>query len=119
MTNAASESSDATANAGDDHFAPPPPVSAAREPAAPVPASPQDAQRALAGASRAAANAQMDQLPGPSAEQRALGRPELAGGRGRGQGAGRAGVPHAAHASVNPVDVAGMLVSDIGKDLGF
>ena len=56
----------------------------------------------------------MDRLPGPSLEERARGRAVRARGRPR--------IPslvRESKAGVNPVDVAGMLVTDIGKDLGF
>lgn len=127
VASAAPKINAAAAHDDDDHFAPPAAAPAAAvsvpspAPAAPAPqASPREAQRALAGAVRAAESAEMDKLPGPSAQQRALGRPtSAAGGRGRVGGRAMRSLTHEARASANPVDVAGMLVSDIGKDLGF
>jgi len=130
VAKAATSIDDASANSDDDHFAPPaaavsvPSSAPAAAPAAalsPPPASPQEAERALAGAVRATQNTEMDTLPGPSAQQRVLGRPTLAaGGTRRVGGRVMGSLAHEARASMNPaVDVAGMLVSDIGKDLGF
>ena len=126
---AAKTSAGAGAAASDDNFAPPPPPSAAAavpqqsrgaSPAAAAAAtsaprqSVRDADHAVTGAVRAASAAEMDRLPGPSGEERANGRPVWARGRGRGRPLARG-----SERGVNPVDVAGMLVSDIGKDLGF
>lgn len=124
VAKAAPSIDDAAANIDGGHFAPPAAaVSVPRSPAAtlfPPPASPQEAERALAGAVRAAEDTEMDKLPGPNAHQRALGRPTSAAGiRGRVVRRAMGSLAHEAHKSVNPVDVAGMLVSDIGKDLGF
>ena len=128
---AAAQTRAGDAAASDDHFSPPSPPSAAaagaRSGGAPPAAasaasdaprlSVRNADRAVTGAVRAASTAEMDRLPGPSAEERANGRPVAeVGGRGRGR---PPSLVRGSERGVNPVDVAGMLVTDIGKDLGF
>lgn len=60
--------------------------------------------------------AAMDRLPGPAPPERARGGAMAAEARGRSR---LPSLARESKARVDPVDVAGMLVTDIGKDLGF
>lgn len=98
-----------TSDTRDDASPPKPPASLAPQPPPPAAALPPPPPT---GSSAPGA---VHELAGPTAPEGR--RFDVNGMRGR--TARLPGVPHVPKASVNPADVAGMLITDIGKDLGF